>query len=63
MGAGNAKGRNRSEPFPSSCRIGTTLTREQVPADHVFHLEAKLDLYFVRAWTRELDKRSHDIRE
>ena len=51
----NAMGRNRSEPAPSSNRIGTTVTQEQVPIHHFsHHLEAKLDLGVVRAWTREL---------
>ena len=47
------KGCHRSELSPSSSRLGTTVTQEQVPVDHrSHHLEAKRDLGFVRAWTR-----------
>jgi hypothetical protein len=35
--------------------MGTTVTQEQVPVRHFYHhLEAKLDLGFVRAWTHQL---------
>src|SRR5687767_11093951 len=48
-------GCNRSEPSHSSNRIGTPVTQKQVPVHHFsHHLDAKQDLGFVRAWTREL---------